>query len=216
MYRTYVGDPELSDWLKSTNPNAYESITARMIETIQKNQWGASDTVLKNLMKEYLETVLKENAPCCCHHTCGNPELNAKIYEGLQSIPGVSQEDLEKFADILLEATKEDPRAPSKPDKISASHGGGTGAESVTVRKAGNSTVDSDSGFGTIKSQTPTPTKKSDAGDYVEGYEMDKEANLDSEKDSGDMTFSSSDLLASVFVLAALGAIFLGLRRRKF
>ncbi|MDD3042094.1 MAG: cobaltochelatase subunit CobN [Methanosarcinaceae archaeon] len=216
MYRTYIGDPELSDWLKSTNPNAYESITARMIETIQKNQWGASDTVLKNLMKEYLETVLKENAPCCCHHTCGNPELNAKIYEGLQSIPGVSQEDLEKFADILLKATKEDPRPPSKPDKISASHGGGTGAESVTVRKAGNSTVDSDSGFGTIKGQTPTPTKKSDAGDYVEGYEMDKEANLDSEKDSGDMTFSSSDLLASVFVLAALGAIFLGLRRRKF
>ncbi len=219
VYQTYVGDPELSDWLKDNNPNAYQAMTARLIETSLKEGWNVQDSVLQDIMKEYLESVLEEGKPCCCHHTCGNPELNAKVYEGLQSVPGITQEDLVKFAEIMKKATGIDPSIPEYEipetiDKECRNHGGGTGSESVTIRKAGNSTVDSNSGFGANMDQIPTQPQKSEDGDYVEGYEMEKEMNQDDE-DSGSMTFSSSDIVGTLFVLVAVGGIYLGMRKKN-
>ena len=88
VYGTYVGDSELSDWLKDNNPYAYQSMTARMLDTALKGNWDASDEVLKSLATEYAESVVNDGVTCC-HHTCGNPLLNEYV-NGLVSVPGFS------------------------------------------------------------------------------------------------------------------------------
>jgi cobaltochelatase CobN len=56
--------------------------------------------------------------------------------------------------------------------------------------------------------------RKAADSNYVEGYEMQKEAAEESE--SGGMSFSGADILGTLFVVIAAGGIYLGFRKKKF
>jgi len=52
----------------------------------------------------------------------------------------------------------------------------------------------------------------SNPADYVEGYEMQDESAQSA--NAGPMSFSGADLLGMVMVVLAVGAIYIGFRRR--
>lgn len=210
VYQTYMADQELSAWIKQNNPYAYQSMTARMLETSRKGNWDASDEVLESLAAEYAESVVEEGVTCC-HHTCGNPLLNSYV-SGMVSVPG--------FTEAIEEATQESLEQ-KEPEKHSSSKGHQTSvAEKLnqtasTGESASNQTVqNSDAGYG-VDSPEPAPEVRQAAdSNYVEGYEMQKEPVEETE--SGGMSFSGADILGTLFVVVAAGGIYLGMRKKKF
>jgi cobaltochelatase CobN len=50
----YALDPEMQKWLKSVNPYALQNILDKLLETIQRNMWNASDQMQQQLRDAYL------------------------------------------------------------------------------------------------------------------------------------------------------------------
>jgi len=122
VYQTYINNPDMEKWFNQYNPGAYQSITARMLEATRKLDsegkpyWDADKDVINALVKEYVESVA-ENGVTCCHHTCGNPLLDEYI-SGKLSVVGLSAEDIEKYRQLMDEATgrqTEQPATETKP-----------------------------------------------------------------------------------------------------
>ncbi|AKB30997.1 CobN-like chelatase BtuS for metalloporphyrine salvage [Methanosarcina siciliae HI350] len=210
VYRTYMADPELSEWIKQNNPYAYQSMTARMLETARKGNWEASDEVLASLAADYAGSVV-EDGVTCCHHTCGNSLLNRYV-SGLVSVPGFT-EAIEEATQESLEQ-EEPEKHSSKGHQTSVAEKLNQTAKSSPEESASNQTVqNSDSGYG-VDSPEPAPeVQMADNPDYVEGYEMQKEA-VENE-DGGGMSFSGADIFGTLFVVAAAGGIYLGMRKKK-
>ena len=211
VYKTYVADQELSDWIKQNNPYAYQSMTARMLETARKGNWDASDDVLESLATEYEESVV-EDGVTCCHHTCGNPLLNSYV-SGMVSVPGFS-EAIENATQESLEQEETEEQS-SSGEKHSS--GGNKGSSTPVIRSAENSNqtvVESDAGYG-VDSPEPAPevSKSSADSDYVEGYEMKKDST--DEPDNNGFSFSGSDIFGIIFVVAAIGGIYFGFYKKK-
>ncbi|MCG7847658.1 MAG: cobaltochelatase subunit CobN, partial [ANME-2 cluster archaeon] len=107
IYNIYVNDKYdlgTKEFFNTSNPYAYQSMTARMLETTRKGYWDASDEVIQSLVKEYVESVV-ENGVTCCHHTCGNPLLDEYV-QGLLSVAGVSEQDADMYRRMMDEATQ--------------------------------------------------------------------------------------------------------------
>jgi cobaltochelatase CobN len=107
IYDIYVNDKYnlgTKEFFNTTNPYAYQAMTARMLETTRKGYWNASDEVIQSLAKEYVESVV-ENGVTCCHHTCGNPLLDEYV-QGLLSVAGVSEQDADMYRKMMDEATQ--------------------------------------------------------------------------------------------------------------
>ena len=105
-YDVYVNDSldlDLKEFFNEANPWAYQSLTARMLESVRKGYWQADESITKNLAKEYAVNVV-EKGVACCDHTCNNPLLNQMVVT-LISMPGVlSPEMVEKFTIAMEEA----------------------------------------------------------------------------------------------------------------
>ncbi|WP_260398738.1 cobaltochelatase subunit CobN, partial [Methanococcus maripaludis] len=112
VYDTYVTDSELSAWLNENNPYAYQSMTARMLETARKGCWDASGETLENLANEFIQSVA-EYGVTCCHHTCGNLELNNWALEH----SSLDEKTLKEYEKLYEEATQEDIEVPSQENK---------------------------------------------------------------------------------------------------
>ncbi|MDD2340261.1 MAG: cobaltochelatase subunit CobN [Methanosarcina sp.] len=213
VYQTYMADQELNAWIKQNNPYAYQSMTARMLETARKGNWDASDEALKSLAEEYAESVV-EDGVTCCHHTCGNPLLNNYV-SGIVSVPG--------FTEAIEEATQESLEQ-EEPEKHSSSKGHQTSvaeklnqtSKANTEEQASNQTVqNSDAGYGTNSPEPAPEVRQSADPNYVEGYEMQREDTVKEEEESGGMSFSGADIVGILFVIAAVGGIYLGMRKKK-
>ncbi|MDY0387430.1 MAG: cobaltochelatase subunit CobN [Methanolobus sp.] len=221
MYGTYVMDNNdlgMKEFFRE-NPYQYQSLTARMIETIRKDSWDASDEVLQNLVKEYVESVV-ESGVTCCHHTCGNPLLDSYVQNAMITTGVIDTQTRAEYQKLMQEATHvqssaTEPQETSSSSKSRSSSPTGTDLKIVEPGSGtSNQTMMSDSGAG-LDTDTPVlDSQKSTPDNYVEGYEMTKESITDPESGSG---FSGSDIIASVLVLAAVGAIYVGFwKRRKF
>ncbi|AGB48827.1 Mg chelatase, cobalamin biosynthesis protein CobN [Methanomethylovorans hollandica DSM 15978] len=215
MYETYILDSQnlgLDEFLKD-NAYQYQSITARMLETVRKDSWDASDEVVENLVKEYVESVV-ENGVTCCHHTCGNPSLDEFI-QGVMSVPGlVDEQTASEYKKLIEEATSE----PVKESTSSRSSSRGSSGPKLEITNqattsTSNQTIESQIGAGTDLSQPAPEAPKSTPENYVEGYEMTKETVAPPE--SSTPTFSGSDIVAIVLVVGAAGAVFLGFMRKR-
>ncbi len=207
VYETYVNDPSMKEWFKKNNPNAYQSVTARMLEAVRHDYWKPSENVVENLAKEYEESVA-ENGVSCCHHTCGNPLLN-EFVSGTVSVPGYAEqiETATKAKD--LETTEE------TPSSSGSHHDHNTGNATVVPKtsSSGNQTSqDSSGGYGTETSKPEPEVKKSADTDYVEGYEMQKDSA--EEPENNGVSFSGSDIFGILFVVVAAGGIYLGIRKK--
>ena len=213
-YETYVNNPSMKEWFKQNNPDAYQSLTARMLEAVRHEYWKPSDEVIESLAKEYEESVA-ENGASCCHHTCGNPLLH-EFVSGMVSVPG--------YAEQLKAATQAETQ--EAPDEAQSSSSSSKGHQTSVAEKLNqtakansessesNQTVqDSDAGYG-LDSSKPAPEVRNAADpDYVEGYEMQKDPVEEAE--NGGMSFSGSDIVGVLFVLLATGGIYLGFRKKK-
>ncbi|WP_298685306.1 cobaltochelatase subunit CobN, partial [uncultured Methanomethylovorans sp.] len=177
MYETYILDSQnlgLDEFLKD-NSYQYQSITARMLETVRKDSWDASDEVVQNLVKEYVESVV-ENGVTCCHHTCGNPSLDEFI-QGVMSVPGLVDEQTASDYKKLIEEATSEPVKESTSSRSSSSGSSGPKLEitNQATTSTSNQTIESQIGAGTDLSQPAPEAPKSTPENYVEGYEMTKE-----------------------------------------
>ncbi|WP_245526202.1 cobaltochelatase subunit CobN [Methanohalophilus mahii] len=205
---------ENREWIKETNPYEYQSMNARMLETARKNGWDASDEQLKSLVSEFVESIAETGDVTCCHHTCGNPALQDYV-DGYLSMPGVvDEETAQKYREIMDEATTSSES--SSTSSTSFSSGGVGSAQIVNTSSTGtasNQTTSSSDGGYSESAQDPTPDSTESSSDYVEGYEMTKENPRND--NSGGSSFSGADIVGTVLVLAAVGAMYIGFRRRQ-
>ncbi len=216
VYNIYVND-EMREFFNENNPGAYQSITGRMLEGVRKGYIDLPDDILNDIVKEYTESVA-ENGATCCHHTCGNPLLD-NFVQGNMGAAGISQQMQDAYRKELNDATlrestsEQQTETTSSPRSKSSSP---TGTDLKIVEPgsgSSNQTMMSDSGAG-LDADTPVQdSQKSAPDDYVEGYEMTKESvtNTDS---SSSFSFTGSDIIASVLVLAVVGVVYLGFRKR--
>jgi cobaltochelatase CobN len=216
IYNIYINDKYdlgLDEFFKNENPYQYQSMVSRMLETARKDYWDASDEVLQNLVKEYVESVVKDGVTCC-HHTCGNPLLNEYI-SGMLSVPGLSAEDIEKYRHLMDEATGRQTEQPATEKVIDDSSSGAW--RRLQNSRAGNESTDSGSGAGLdaelMQDADAGGEGASNPADYVEGYEMQDESAQSA--DAGPMSFSGADLVGMLLVVLAAGAIYIGFRRRE-
>jgi cobaltochelatase CobN len=70
---------------------AYQSLVARMLETVRKGYWKPDKKVIETLSKEYAESS-KEVGLACCDHTCNNPLLTEFTSAVLMSVPGLENQ----------------------------------------------------------------------------------------------------------------------------
>jgi len=224
VYEVYVGDAyggeyDIGEFASEHNPYAYQSMTARMLETIRKGGWTPSadvfDNVLKTLVSEHLESVVQANGPCCCVNCCGNPLLDEYI-AGLISQFSISPELAEKYMKIRDDAAG---RTSVSSDSGGSSSGGSsthppeqgeTPTRSHTSSTASNETA-TEGGVGTNVDQPMNPSKQSESN-YVEGSEMEVET---SKKFNTGLSFSGAPMIGMILVIALMVIIYWGYRRRR-
>ncbi|WP_321430824.1 cobaltochelatase subunit CobN [uncultured Methanolobus sp.] len=218
LYKTYFEDQYdigVDEYLQSTNPYAYQSMAATALASIMDGDWDASNEVRRNLVKEYVESVV-ENGVTCCHHTCGNPLLN-KFIQGEMQTAGLSQETQDAYRKRMYDATlRDDFLTQQQLDTNSLTRDDSLNAVQRSMASgSSNRTTVSDSGGAGTDSTTPVQdTVKSTPDNYVEGYEMTPENVPEVESGSG-FSVTGSEIMASILVLTGVGAIYLGFWRRK-
>jgi cobaltochelatase CobN len=226
VYETYVNDASMREWFRQNSPSAYQSITARMLEAVRHNYWAPSEDVVESLATEYEQSVAESGA-ACCHHTCGNPLLD-KFVSGMVSVPGYT-EQIEAATKV---ETKDSDDTSSSSSSHHSSHSTGnatvvsksststsTSSNQTSNTVSGDSdnnqtTQDSDAGYGTDTSEPAPEIQKSADPDYVEGYEMQKEEPVGESENEG-FSFSGSDIFGIIFVVVAVGGIYLGFHKKK-
>jgi len=238
MYEVYIGDKYdlgLDDWFDNENPWAHQSITAKILEATRKSDgegnlyWDTSEEIIRNLVKEYVESVA-ENGATCCHHTCGNPRLDDYVSGIISALDSdvVSADVAAKYRETM--------------DAV-------TGMEGVSLQPAGTDTGSSGdrSGdrdgtyppdwFNDTKQPEPQAQSRSDANEttvaggigeditkpvqssqdknpsenYVEGQTMEVTEIFQTAPPSS----SSAPLLAIIAVIAILALIGIGLRFKR-
>ncbi len=218
MYETYILDSQnigVDEFLKE-NAYQYQSVTARMIETIRKDSWDASDEVLQNLVKEYVESVA-ENGVTCCHHTCGNPLLNEYI-QGVMTTTGVvDTATAAEYKRLMQEATQVTASESATTESTSTSRSSSPTGTDLKIAESGsgssNKTLEADGGAGMDMDSQVQDSQQSTPDNYVEGYEMTKESVTQPE--SSNFSFSGSDIIASILVLIGVGAVYMGFSKRR-
>ena len=193
-YEVYVRDKygmELKEFFSKTNPWAYQSITARMLEAIRKNYWKADEESRRKLAAEYAVSVV-ERGIACCDHTCNNPVLN-RMVASIISIPGVmSPEMAEQFRLAVEKATKQ-----KLEDQERAS-------QEMHARVM--------DGFEkqTSPEKSPDKEKATDRASTteVEGYKMEEMKTRD---DSSQLPSSGVQWYAFLFVIAVLALMAIGM-----
>ncbi|MDK2947924.1 MAG: hypothetical protein PWQ63_1084 [Methanolobus sp.] len=219
VYNTYIND-EMREFFNANNPGAYQSMTGRMLEAYRKGYVEFSDDIVNNLVNEYMESVA-DNGATCCHHTCGNPLLD-EFVQGNMAAAGVSQQVIDAYKSKMFDATQRNEfQTQQQPDTSSAKVKDDSlnSVQRAMVSGSGssNQSTMTDSGGAGLDADTPVQdSTKSTPDNYVEGYEMTNEATVTTSTDSG-FTATSSDIIASVFVLGTVGVVYIGFwKRRKF
>lgn len=194
MYETYVldrnnlGIKEL--FRQAKNMWAYQSVVARMLETVRKEYWKPDRKVVETLAKEYAKSV-REVGLACCDHTCNNPQLTSYTAGTLLSVPGLRP--LEPGFMEALDTMKKPEQGQQPPARRQQ---GGKSAKSVTQKGQGAESRAPD-GKGAARSKS------------VEGFEM-QEAGAPA-------SAASSAPVPWIFVLGfllAAGLVTLGFKRR--
>ncbi|MDR3279004.1 MAG: cobaltochelatase subunit CobN, partial [Synergistaceae bacterium] len=80
-YEVYVEDKyglDLPEFMDKENAWAYQSMTARMLETTRKGYWDPGDDVRNKLAVSYATSVVNRGL-ACCDHTCNNPQFHQMV-----------------------------------------------------------------------------------------------------------------------------------------
>jgi len=208
-YQVYVKDKygqDIKEFMNENNPWAYNSITARMLESVRKGYWDAGEKVKKKLASEYALNVVNKGV-ACCDHTCNNPMLNQMVVN-IVSMPGVmSQSTVQEFKQTVRKsAGKKLGKQVSERRELLEELAKGRRKSAPGKQKPQKSKK---------RSSGDSPEKKRSQGEKdkkVQGYKMEKKENREK---SSRMSSSGVQWFASVFVLVVLGVILLGVRKRR-
>lgn len=197
-FQVYVEDKydlDMKSFFNKANPWAYQSITARMLESIRKEYWRADEATRRKLAAEYAVNVVEQGV-ACCDHTCNNPLLNTMVMN-IISIPGVmSPEIVEQFRLTMEKALK----------KTLAQQAADMAQTLEQVKEGFN------------KKEPPEPANKQkdkangDATSQVEGYVMEE---MNSEDKKAELSSSGTQWYAMLFAVAFLVLIGIGMRRHS-
>ena len=223
VFEKYQSEDMLNH-LSHTSPYALQSITGSMIESVRMGYWDASDEQLKQLMQNYVQSVIDAGV-ACCHHTCGNPTLD-KFIAGQMSVLGLTPEEEEKYWQAVEDATEREapevsPSNPTNPPSSSSNRGSGFGTAAVNAGQT------SPSGEQTNQNEQRDEVQDSgedagigmntgvEPGTPVSGFEMSVSQLTSSVRDFfANPSFSSSSIIAIAFVVIVVGAVFYGFRRK--
>ncbi len=199
-YEVYVEDKydlKLKEFFQEASPWAYQSITARMLETVRKGYWQPQPEVEKKLAAEYAVSVV-EKGVACCDHTCNNPLLNQMVVS-IISLPGVmSPEMVEKFKLAIEQAAQKSLE------------------KQVVDRKELQEKLNAPSRKSQPEPISEALKKPAKAGDgaetvEVEGYKMKEVKTAD---DSTQVTSSGVEWLAGLVVFLIIGLAVWGAKRK--
>lgn len=197
-YEVYVEDKyglEMREFFNKQNPWAYQSIAARMLESVRKGYWKADEKIQKKLAVEYAMNVI-EKGVACCDHTCNNPMLN-QMTVNLISIPGLMSPDMvEKFKLAIKQAMKKNLDQQTKnrkelQDKLLQA------AKDITKKTPDKNKTQ-------VQNQSPDGQKD----DTIEGYKVEEIKNEDKSTSvpSSGIQWYASLLVILIIVLLAYGA----------
>ena len=209
VFEVYVEDKygqEIKAFFNQHNPWAYQSITARMLETVRKDYWQPDEKIVQKLAVEYAVNVV-EKGVACCHHTCNNPMLNQMVYT-IISMPGVlSPEMAEKFK-LAIEKMAEKELAEQVKDQEELlkdlNNSPDTAWSEAIPDAASENKSDSE--------ETLPDAMSKKADESVEGYKME---DVSTQDESTALTSSGVQWAATLFVLLVLGLFVWGIVRRR-
>ncbi len=213
IHEVYVEDKygqDIKAFFNKHNPWAYQSMTARMLESARKGYWEAKDTVKTKLAVEYAVNTV-EKGVACCGHTCNNPLLNQMVVN-IISVPGVlSPEMVEQFKMAIEKMARKDIDEQVKERKDlqrQLTAGFTRDAQQTDPSKAESDT----SGTEQEKNKENLEDKSGPEKESVEGYEM-KEVKTEDTRTS--VSSSGVQWFASLFVLVMIFIFMAGMRRKK-
>ena len=195
-YQVYVEDKyemELKEFFNKENPWAYQSMTARMLESIRKDYWKPEDKIKKKLAVEYAVNVV-EKGVACCDHTCNNPALNQMVVN-IISLPGVMlPEMVEKFKIAVEQAAGKtlDKQVQERVDLLEK------------LKQGFNEKTKQSN------DQKETLKKGKDSA-AVEGYKMEE---IKTKDESTELASSGIQWFASLFVIFIIGLAVYGTTRK--
>lgn len=204
-YEVYVEDKyglELKQFFNRENPWAYQSMTARMLETNRKGYWKADEKIKKKLAAEYALNVV-EKGVACCDHTCNNPMLNQMVVN-IISLPGVlSPELVEKFRLAVEQAAgkKLDQQVKERMELLSDLQ---EGLQKTPADKSLPDAVE--------KKPSLSETGKGEKSKTVEGYKM---KDMKKSDETTEITSSGVQWAAMLFILTLIGLFVLGSRIKR-
>ena len=106
-FEVYVQDKhnlDMNEFFETQSPYAFQDLTARMLETIRKQYWNASEETKRELLSKYIDSVQRHGINCT-EVSCGNPRLMQYVLEQGE-ITGIPSVDLQAFADAVEQAIK--------------------------------------------------------------------------------------------------------------
>ncbi|MDR1915442.1 MAG: cobaltochelatase subunit CobN [Synergistaceae bacterium] len=192
-YEVYVEDKYglgIDEFLDRENPWAYQSLTARMLETTRKGYWEATDEIKQKLAANYAMSVINRGL-ACCDHTCNNPQFHQMVLN-IISIPGLMSPELVAEFKLAVETAGQATIDDMAAKRLDLLQNLGAVKPSDAARPLGN--------------ETSTP----DDAESVKGFKME---NVENAQDETSISSSGVEWFASIFVLALLALFFTGLRR---
>ncbi len=205
-YEVYVQDKyglDIKEFLNKENPWAYQSMTARMTESIRKGYWKADDPTKKKLAVEYALNVV-EKGVACCDHTCNNPLLNQMVVN-IISMPGVmSPEMVEKFKMAIEQAAGKPLEQQVRDRKMLQKQLNEGFKKSPQTPDAGTSQ--------TKPVPKEQPSKAMADEKNIEGYKMEE---IKKTEETTDLASSGVQWFASLFIVLIMGLAIIGARRAK-
>nr|WP_321467237.1 cobaltochelatase subunit CobN [uncultured Desulfobulbus sp.] len=217
VFEVYVEDKygmDLAEFFDMNSPWAYQSMTARMLETVRKGYWQPAEEVTKKLAAEYATNVIRRGV-ACCDHTCNNPMLNQMVVN-IISMPGVlSPKMVEQFKLAIEQMAKKtlEQQTADRAQLIAKLNEVPAGEQQKQVNDQQQAQSEQ-----AAEQPQPQPDKEAKApeegqkAENVQGYKMEE---IQTKDESTELSSSGIQWAASVFVLVILALFVWGSRRRK-
>jgi cobaltochelatase CobN len=188
-YEVYVEDKyalDIKNFLSDNNPWAFQSMTARLLESNRKGYWEADQEILENLARQYALNVL-EKGLACCDHTCNNPQFHQMVMN-LISIPGVMPMELATEFKLAVEKAAQ----MSLEDQV--------GSREKLLEDLGRLKP---------RPQTRSAAQQPTDVENIKGLKMEP---IENQQDQAELASSGVEWLAIVAVLAVLALFYFGYR----
>lgn len=191
------------EWL-STGKNAYAliSITGTLLNAAREGYWNADRETLRMLADIYIRTT-SEYGVACCHHTCGNIQLNSWILK----LSSLNSAELRTFLEKFRYATGAaiQMEGDSTPDVTPGRPGGSENPSTPGVSEGHASAGRSASAVSEVASAKSQSTASETGKESGKAYEVAASSN----SNSGSTETPLYAILGIVSIVALLGAGYL-------